>query len=311
MGSVLSEFAKRVAGRWFELLVVPGALYLVALAVAHTWGWSHPFGFDRLDGRLTAWSESRRLRSTGGLVVLLAAATAAAAVIGMAVGAIAALVESFWFADGRRTRLGPLRRLVRGRVGHRRRTWEERRRDFQRAHDREVDAVRYGRPRDPDGLDAAHRKLLRVAPEHPATPTWIGDRVNAVAVRARREHGLDLDLAWPYLWVVLPETARTEIVSVRSELSGAARLAGWSVLYALAGILSWPAFLLAACLAAAARHRGRTTAATYARLLDATVRLHGTDLADSLGIPHHGTLDASTGYAVTSALTPSTPPAGS
>ncbi|MFD7135556.1 hypothetical protein [Streptomyces sp. NPDC059894] len=310
MGSLLSELAKRAAGRWFDMLVIPGVLYLAALAVARAWGWSHPFALDRLGDRLTVWSESGRVQSTGGIVVVLVSVTAAAAAAGLAAGGVASLVESLWFADGRRTWRRPFRDLARWRVERRRGEWTARHRAYRHKYDEEVDAVRYGRPRDPDGLDAAYQKLVRIAHEWPDRPTWIGDRINAVVVRVQRDHGLDLTLAWPYLFVVVPEATRTEIVAARAGLSGAARLAAWSVLYALVGILSWPFLLLAACVATAAWRRGRTAATVYARLLDVAVRLHATELADHVGVQHAGALDTATGSALTDALTPSLPPAG-
>ncbi|WP_326770755.1 hypothetical protein OG978_44460 (plasmid) [Streptomyces sp. NBC_01591] len=51
MGGLLSELGKKLAERWFSLLVLPGALYLAVLAVAQTLGHTHPFDALRLAGR--------------------------------------------------------------------------------------------------------------------------------------------------------------------------------------------------------------------------------------------------------------------
>jgi hypothetical protein len=44
-----------------------------------------------------------------------------------------------------------------------------------------------------------------VSLEVPANATWIGDRLRANVHRIHRAYGLDLTLAWPRLWAILPE----------------------------------------------------------------------------------------------------------
>ncbi|MEK8169407.1 hypothetical protein NKH77_05185 [Streptomyces sp. M19] len=57
---------------------------------------------------------------------------------------------------------------------------------------------------DTEALTAARD---RIALAEPRRPTWMGDRLLAVAVRVRDTYDLDLATAWPRLWLVVPPGA--------------------------------------------------------------------------------------------------------
>ncbi len=130
----------------------------------------------------------------------------------------------------------------------------------------------------------------------------MGDRLNAVATRLDRDLDLDLGTAWPYLWLTAPETTRSEITAAREALDRAATLAGWGLLYIVVGALWWPGLAAAAAVIASARHRARSATDTYALLIEATVRLYATALANDLGLQPPSTLTRETGWALTNLL---------
>ncbi|WP_141666156.1 hypothetical protein [Streptomyces hirsutus] len=120
--------------------------------------------------------------------------------------------------------------------------------------------------------------------ERPERPTWSGDRIHATAVRLDRDAHVNLLTLWPHLWLMLPEEIRGEIGRARTTLTRAAVLGGWALLYLPLAWWWWPAGPLAATLVVISARRLRTASDTYATLLEASVRLHLTDLADKLRI---------------------------
>ncbi|MEW2095085.1 hypothetical protein ACIG8K_18040 [Streptomyces halstedii] len=83
---------------------------------------------------------------------------------------------------------------------------------------------------------------------------------------------------------MLPEEIRGEISRSRTALARAAVLGGWALLYLPLAWWWWPAAPLAATMVVVSARRLRAASDTYATLLEASVRLHLTDLADKLRI---------------------------
>ncbi|MFE9611251.1 hypothetical protein [Streptomyces sp. NPDC006012] len=290
MGGFLSELGRKLAERWLSLLVLPGALYLAVLATAHALGHAHPFDPARLAGRIGAWARAPAAGNAGGQAVLLAAGLAGAAAAGLAAQALGTLVERLWLAADWRAWPFPLRRLAKWRVERRQDRWEAAARHYDRQREEAARALALGRWTDPAERHTAHRTLVSVSAERPDRPTWCGDRIQAVAVRLDRQYRLDLAAVWPHLWLVLPDAPRAEITAAREALTRATALAAWSLLYLPVTVMWWPAALISAVLAVSSRARTRAATGTYATLLEAAIRLHGTDLADRLGIDRSGPL---------------------
>ncbi|MCP9985387.1 hypothetical protein LUX01_00440 [Streptomyces sudanensis] len=116
---------------------------------------------------------------------------------------------------------------------------------------------------------------------------------------------------WPHIWLMLPDTARTEITATRQALNRAAILIAWALLYLPLAWWWWPAAVIAVMLVLVGRRRIRTAADTYAVLLEAACRLHVRELAERLGVETAAPLSHVTGDAVTRALTHSAPPVDS
>ncbi|MEU9575346.1 hypothetical protein AB0D62_37015 [Streptomyces massasporeus] len=295
MTSLLAEVGKRFTERWMTLLVLPGVLHVCAVVAAyHLEG----FAFASLADRVEALAP--RDNASALLYMLVLGVVAAAA--GLAASAVGSLVERLWLAEGWLSWPRPLRRLALLRVAARQRRWDTAHRAEAVLRERYLRGRVPGSP--PSGvtdldLELALNRVLATAQERPARPTWMGDRLQAVVVRYRKECGLDLPSIWPLLWLMLPEQARTEVVEGRERITRTTTLAGWAVLYVAVAVLWWPAAALVLGLFVTARQRGRRAVETYAVLVEAATRLHAAELARCLGLEHDGPLDARLGHAMT------------
>ncbi|MFJ9610465.1 hypothetical protein ACIRS1_29395 [Kitasatospora sp. NPDC101176] len=304
MGALLGELGKKLAERWLSLLVLPGALYLAVALAARTLGQAHPFDLYRLASRITGWAKAPVAGSPGGQVVLLGAVLGGAAGVGLIAQALGSLAERIHLAADWHTWPAPLRALARRATDRRTHRWLPRARAWHGLRNDAGEAralARLSRPgpapgtasvdtADGDSADEdadlrlARSAMVRVSPEPPERPTWSGDRVNAAALRLERDQHLDLAVLWPHLWLVLPDTVRTEITAARQGLTRATGLSAWALLYLLLVVWWWPAALVAAALALAGRHRTRAAADGYATLVEAAARLRTRDLAAHLGV---------------------------
>lgn len=308
MGGFLTELGKRLAERWLSLLVLPGALYLCVVAAARTLDHGHPFDLTRLTDQITAWAAHPAVADIGGQVGLLAAVLAGAAATGLAAQALGSLTERLCLAPNWRDWPPPLRRLAAWRTARRRHRWARAARIWHQHREDAARARAHGQRADPGTRRAAHRAMIRTAPEEPDRPTWSGDRLNAVAVRLERDQHLDLATLWPHLWLILPEDVRTEMTTARQALTRATTLTAWALLYLPLTAWWWPAALITATLALTGRARIRTATDTYALLLEAATRVHTRDLAERLGLDPNERLSPETGDALTRHLAHSPPP---
>ncbi|MFE2289800.1 hypothetical protein [Streptomyces sp. NPDC059452] len=264
MNGVLGELGKKLAERWVSLLALPGALFLGTLGVALTLSGASPFDHALLRARLTAWSTDPDLRSAGTAVLLLAAVLLGSVAFGTAAAALGGLVDRLWHLPGRH---GPSRALV-----------TSRRARWHRAVNR-ADAP----AATPDEVAAAIAAADRICALEPHRPTWTGDRFRVVRERVRRSYSLDLDAAWPRIWLLLPETAQTELSTAAEAYRTAGRRWGWALLYAALAWWWWPALLIAACIATGAQLKGRQATRTLADLIEATVDVYYRTLVGTMG----------------------------
>lgn len=283
MGGLLGELGKKLAERWLTLLVLPGALYLAVAAAGHTLGQSAALDVGRLSHAISDAARAPQVTTVGGQVVLLAAVLAGAAVAGLAAQSLGSLVERVVLAGGWCAWPWPFGELAERHVARRQRRWDAARAEYEALRFRERAPRPADRPKPRERHRAAH-KCERISVERPERPTWSGDRIHAAAVRLDRDAYVNLLSLWPHLWLVLPEEVRGEIGRARAALMRAAVLGGWALLYLPLAGWWWPAVPLAATLVVISARRLRTASDTYATLLEASVRLHLTDLADKMRI---------------------------
>jgi hypothetical protein len=137
-------------------------------------------------------------------------------------------------------------------------------------------------------------ELLRRFPDRETVmPTALGNILRASELRPRDRHGLDPTVCWVHLWLILPDSARTELNAARSALDGAAVALTWSALFVVWTVWVWWVPLVAAAAIAIVRAAVLLPAArTWADLVEATVELYGPRLADTLRLLPASTLKA-------------------
>lgn len=274
MGTFVTELAKKLAERWVTLLVLPGALFVAAVGIGVRLGHSHALDYARLTKAIATVAR----QPAGTQAMLAVAVLLAASGTGLAVQALAGLTRRLW--------LGPWTHLLapvhRWRVASRCRRWHrhvEQRQTLQDAHPR---ASRTSKQQ--ERIDAAADRANRIAWTEPGRPTWMGDRIHSLEQIARNRHGLDLTFAWPRLWLVLPDTTRSEITTAHSTFAAAIATATWAWPYLLLTSLWWPSALIAMAIGVTGWARARAAVTDMTTLSEAALDLHGRTLAHSLGI---------------------------
>ncbi|MFE2267476.1 hypothetical protein [Streptomyces griseosporeus] len=284
MGSFLTELGKQLAERWLTLLVLPGALYLSALATAQRLGHTHALAIGRLTDQVNQWPGAHKVNTPARLVVMLIAALLISAAAGLVAQAGGTVIERLWLAAEWASWPPPLRLLAAKRVSTRQDRWDQASNEYKRQREQLARDRARGSRRDRGALAAAYRDRVRISQERPERPTWMGDRLNVVAIRFDREFQLDIPTVWPALWLTLPDTDRSEIRTAHESLARAATLTSWGLLYVVVGALWWPGLLLAAATCLTGWRRARAATDTYAQLAEAAIRLHVANLARQLGV---------------------------
>lgn len=290
MDAFLTTLGGKLADTWVSVLVLPGLLYVSVAAAGSVLGHRDAFDVGLLTDRLDDMATSPAAHSNGTIVVAAAFVLAAAAGASMLASFLGGGVERLWLGEWP----APLDRAAGLLTRRRSRRWTE-------AQDRYHSAVRSraaaaGVPDVPDGLDpgrtppaetdtvALNEARNRIALAPPRRPTWMGDRLTAVDHRVFDAYRIDLSSAWPRLWLLLPQTPRTDLTAARDAFSSAARRAGWALLYLAVAPWWWPAALVAAVTSVSAWRGGREAAHTFAELVESTVDLHARRLATALGV---------------------------
>ncbi|MFE2101174.1 hypothetical protein [Streptomyces sp. NPDC059468] len=264
MNSFLNELAKQLAGKWVSLLVVPGALFVASVVV----GWRmHSGSWPGDEHFVTAVQQGRA--SAGRLAAAAVGTVLLSAWAGLLAQGTGRAVHWLWLGQWP----GRTGEALTGRRRHR---WD-------RAQEQYEQAYRQGQSDKTLAQLAYRRNRIALAP--PTRPTYMGDSVAALSTRVGIEYGLDLEHGWPRLWLVLPEEARKVLDESRDAFNRAAAVAGWGVLYALAGAVWWPLGPAGLATLLTAVVRGRSAIANLAQLMESAVDLHGASLATSLGIP--------------------------
>ncbi|MFJ3668379.1 hypothetical protein ACIPSE_18245 [Streptomyces sp. NPDC090106] len=265
MTGVLAELGRRLAERWFTLLVLPGLVYLLVAGAAFRLGQSGWHDGHALWDGFTALAEGGPGREEGPAaraVLLILAAVPASAALGVLAQALAGPVERALSGPWPRPFATLSARLTARRAG----AW----RSADTAYEEGLAGA--GDSREAAAAHAARRNAVALIP--PEHPTWLGDRLRAPAVRLGTEYGIDLATVWPRLWLLLPTATRDTLTGARARLDAAFTLGGWALLYLPLAVVWWPALAVAAVAAAVSRHRAALAAEAYAELVESAVDLH-------------------------------------
>ncbi|MCC8247636.1 hypothetical protein [Saccharothrix luteola] len=282
MSGFFQELAKKLAERWVGLLLVPGALFVVAAVLGLHLGHGHALDWTRAARHLTDRAAAVGKLSGGGQASVVVGLLIAASAVGLVVQAMAGVTRRVFLG----TWPWPLTPLVRWRTGRRRTRWHRRvakRRELEREHPSGTRTAAQQR-----AVDRAAARVNALAMAEPGSATWMGDRVHAVEAVARNRYGLDLIFAWPRLWLVLPETTRAEITTTHASFAAGIAVAAWAwPLFAL-GVRWWPAFAVGLVVGATGWARARGAVTDLTALSEAAVDLHGRDLGIALGVVEEG-----------------------
>lgn len=292
MNAFLAELSRKLAERWITLLVLPGLLFVGALATALTLrqrNWHDVNQLVDAGRRLSADLDARGPVAVGlalAVVLLLSAAA------GLAARGVAAAIQPLWLGQWPPPHRAPARPLVHRRLAR----WQE-------LQDRYAALVTAAAP-DPESAEIVAAARNRISLSRPRRATWMGDRIAASEARVRGQYRLDLYSTWPRLWLVLPDAPRAELRLARERLQETVTIAAWGVLYLAAGALWWPSAVLGAGLLLVGWRTSRVAVDGLAELVEAAVDVHGRGLAVELGVVADGPgeLTTETGSRVTRIL---------
>jgi hypothetical protein len=280
MSGFLTELGTKIADRWVNLLVLPGLLWTAVLVAGLRLGQEHPVDVARLRVWLDQIAGQPASHDIAAVALAAAAILLASAAVALAASAFGAILQRLWVVPGDLPPAAWLRR-------YRQHQWQKATADMKTAIAR---AAHPGIHRADPGEAArrahrAQRRRARIGTAQPMRPTRIGDRFHATALRLRDHNGLDLDLVWPRLWTVLPDTLRTDLSTAQGAYDAAARLAAWGILYMALTAAWWPAVLISLTILCTAAIRARASADVLADLIETAADLHVRDLAATLDLP--------------------------
>ncbi|RKN45567.1 hypothetical protein [Streptomyces hoynatensis] len=298
MTALLTTLGGKIPDRWVSLLLLPGLLFASVAVGGRLLGHGHPFDPGRLLGRIDDLADAPAAQAPGTAALATALVLTASPGISLLAATLGRAVERLWLGDWPRPLAGCARALTR----RRERRWAAAQERYRAALAARARHALSGDAGDPPDTVALNEARNRIALARPRRPTWMGDRLTAVDTRIHETYDLDLGSAWPRLWLLLPDTPRGDVHAARSALTDAARRAAWGVLYAVPALWWWPAALAAAVACAGAWRQGRLAVAEFAELVEATVDVHGRDLASALGIPCEERLTRDVGLEITRAL---------
>jgi hypothetical protein len=132
-----------------------------------------------------------------------------------------------------------------------------------------LDSQRHNRPAEPS------RRM----------PTRLGNILRASETRPRDYYGLDANVCWPHLWLLLPDAAKQEVSAARANLNAAAQLWFWGVIFIGWAVWAWWALPVGIAVAIASYSRMLGAATIYAELVEGCFHLHRRLLYEALHWP--------------------------
>ncbi|MEU2235800.1 hypothetical protein [Streptomyces vietnamensis] len=275
MGRFFDALAAKLAERWAAYLVLPGLLFTSCAVFGLQAGHQHALDRTTFTKAVSDLTAAITRQDVGTQVILACAVLLVATGVGLVVQALAGGTRAIW--------LGQWPWPLRQRQSSRRRVrWHRlvlHRRELEQAHPR---ATRTWEQQ--QAINRAAHRINQLAPAEPDRPTWMGDRINSVERIALDRYGLDLPFAWPRLWLVIPDIARTEITTAHAAFVAAVATGTWAWPYALLAVFWWPAALIGTAIMLTGWARARSAVSDLSTLSEAAVDVHARKLAVELGV---------------------------
>ena len=131
-------------------------------------------------------------------------------------------------------------------------------------------------------LDA---RLRRVPSLEQRMPTSLGDILRAAEAWPWHKYGLDAVKCWPHMWLVLPESARSEITDARSRMDAGACVFLWGTVFVIWTPWAWWAAPTAIFVAASAYLWCVNAAKNFGDVVEASFDVYRRDLYLALQWP--------------------------
>jgi hypothetical protein len=256
----VSGLGGKLAERWAAAVLSPAFVFWAGGVVA--WAVGHHRGWERVEAWITSRSNIVQIALAVGILIVVAAS---AILVQRLTLPLLRLLEGYWIGWLEPVRAGLVKRIS-DRYAARQRRWEEL-----------APKVDEGRatPRERAEYRALDRSLRRMpgAVEY-RMPTRLGNILRASESLPWDKYRLDAVKCWPRLWLVLPETTRTELTAARAELDTAAGLWLWGLLFIGWSVWSWWAALVGPIVMIGAYMGMLRIAAIYGDLLESAFDVH-------------------------------------
>ena len=231
----LENLGSKLAERWLSTILTPAFIF---------WGgglaaWIYRHGWLSLE---TWFVKQSQIAQIALLIIALLSLLTSALIVQYCELAVLRILEGYWFRWLRELRYYFI-------------TIQQKRkykldRQFQLLIARIEDKKQ---PLTPEEIEEYARLdgILHYFPIH-LMPTKFGNILRAAEERPKNQYGLDTFICWPRLWLLLPDSVKTELTEARVTLNTGARIWLWSLLFLVWTPLAWwvvPIGIISALLA--------------------------------------------------------------
>lgn len=231
----LESLGSKLAEKWLTAILTPAFIF---------WGgglgaWIYRHGWLSLETWFTKQSQTAQIAL---LIIALLSILTSALIVQYCELAVLRILEGYWFQWLRKLRYYFI-------------TIQQKRkykldRQFQLLIARIEDK---NQPPTPEEVEEYARLdgILHYFPIH-LMPTQFGNILRAAEERPKNQYGLDTFICWPRLWLLLPDSVKTELTEARITLNTGARIWLWSLLFLVWTPLAWwavPTGIISAYLA--------------------------------------------------------------
>lgn len=116
-------------------------------------------------------------------------------------------------------------------------------------------------------------------------PTRLGNLIRTAEEYPKNHYGLEINVSWPRLWLLLPEAVKKEVSRSRSQLDQAVQIFGWALLFCLWSIWNPWAAVIGLPLALVFYQGVIQSAGAYGQILRSVYDIHRFDLYVALHWP--------------------------